>query len=71
MQADVVGELQRAARVVEQEVARRAHLAGSARVGWTGPSRAVFDDEHRRLVARARLLSEACRRAAATTRSSG
>lgn len=62
--ADLVDELQRTAKAVEQELARRAHVAGSAGVAWTGPSRAVFDDEHRRLVARARLLSDACRRAA-------
>lgn len=71
MQDQLVRELRAAAAMLEQQAAVRTRLADAARAGWQGPHRPVFDQEHQRLVARARVLAEACRRAAAATASEG
>jgi len=60
-----VQELTSAAAAIEAQAGVRARLAAAAGTAWQGPHRPVFDDEHRRLVAQAAALADACRRAAA------
>ena len=64
MTGEVAQELRRAASALEQQAAVRARLGEAARERWTGPHRTEFDEEHAGLVAAARLLADACRRAA-------